>query len=133
MVVYPIALIVATLLSGPPHSGVTASASSVSIGMLARASSKTPVPRNAGSWITASDYPPEARVARRTGKTGFRVRVNRKGQVDSCEVTESSGHFDLDIAACKMISERALFEPARNRKGQAIGGVYQNAVRWQLP
>ncbi len=140
MAMYRIALIVATALSltSSPTAAAGSNAASLafqteSYAGVPRNTATGPVPKNAGIWIMPSDYPPNALASRRTGKTGFRLTVSSKGQVETCEVTESSGHPDLDQIACLRISERAVFEPARTAKGRRTAGVYQNTVRWRLP
>ena len=138
MAIYPIALITATLASGGAWpmtlqwgnaivGGVQASAYAGP----ARSTATGPIPKNAASWVGLADYPPEARAANRTGKTAFRVQIDKKGSVTSCEIIESSGHADLDHITCLRIAERAVFEPARTAKGRATMGTYRNSVRWQ--
>lgn len=117
MTIYPIVFLVATLASCAAYS----------------ASGSDPMPTNRASWITMGDYPSDALAAKRTGKTVFRVKVDKKGVVKSCEIVKSSGHSDLDHVTCQYISERAVFEPAQTSYGHAVAGTYQNSVRWQVP
>jgi len=99
-----------------------------------RVQPKAPNPRgNPGSWATTDDYPARALREEREGVTRFRVTVDTRGRVTSCEVTGSSGSPDLDDAACKAISRRARFEPATDGNGQPTTGTYSNSVRWQMP
>jgi periplasmic protein TonB len=53
--------------------------------------------------------------------------------VSGCEVIVSSGHQDLDSVTCDLISKRAVFDPATNRRGKKVAGVYQNSVLWRIP
>lgn len=139
MVIYSIALIAATTASSaifpPPASlpgGLWAAAVQASAyAGRAKNAASGPVPKNASSWVSLADYPVEARAANRTGKAVFRVEVDKKGSVQTCQIVESSGHADLDRITCLHIAERAIFEPARTAKGRAIWGTYQNSVRWQ--
>jgi len=93
-----------------------------------------PEPRNnPGRWATTNDYPSRALREDREGTTRFRVTVNAKGRVESCQVTASSGHADLDAATCKNISRRARFRPSLDSQGNPTTGTYSNRVRWQIP
>jgi protein TonB len=94
----------------------------------------TPEPRgNPGSWANANDYPSRALREEREGTTRFRLTVNADGRVSNCQVTGSSGHADLDEAACKNLTRRARFKPALDANGNPTTGSYSNAVRWQIP
>lgn len=91
---------------------------------------KPATPRNdPGSWATPNDYPSRALREERTGTTGFRVTIGDNGQVESCTVTSSSGHADLDEATCKFVTRRARFR----KPSDGYGTVYSNRVRWVIP
>lgn len=86
-----------------------------------------------GPWISLADYPRAALAERRSGMVRTRLRVNRRGAVDSCEVVVSSGHADIDVASCRLLSERGRFHPARDVRGRAIAAPYSYRVQWTLP
>ena len=93
-----------------------------------------PEPRgNPGSWANANDYPSRALREEREGTTRFRLTVNADGRVSDCQITGSSGHADLDDAACKNLTRRARFRPSLDANGNATTGYYSNAVRWEIP
>ena len=93
-----------------------------------------PEPRgNPGSWANANDYPSRALREEREGTTRFRLTVNADGRVSDCQITGSSGHADLDEAACKNLTRRARFRPALDANGNPTTGSYSSAVRWQIP
>lgn len=93
-----------------------------------------PVPTgNPGTWATPSDYPSRALREAREGVTRFRLEVNSAGRVQSCIITSSSGHADLDETTCSLLSRQARFEPARSKSGEAVRGTWTNAVRWKIP
>ena len=95
---------------------------------------KGAVPKgNPGSWATTNDYPSRALREEREGTTGFRVAVGPDGKVTDCSVTSSSGHSDLDEAACANIRRRARFAPAVDGNGNPTTGSYSNRVRWVIP
>lgn len=88
---------------------------------------------NPGQWVLSDDYPEGALQQNRVGITGFRLQINRGGRVTGCDITISSGHADLDVATCRLVAERAVFSPERDRNGRAIESTYENRVRWQIP
>jgi periplasmic protein TonB len=93
---------------------------------------KPPEPKgDPSSWITAGDYPATSRAQGRGGTVGFRLEIDRKGEVTSCEVTESSGYRDLDEATCTVMARRGQFAPARDAKGRRALGAYSGKIVWQ--
>ena len=88
---------------------------------------------NQYDWVNTDDYPKLALAAERSGTTAFRLQIDPTGRVSNCEVTQSSGHVDLDAATCAHITQRAVFSPALDRKGKATFDSYVNRVRWQIP
>lgn len=88
---------------------------------------------NPGNWANANDYPSRALREEREGTTRFRLTVNTDGRVSDCQITGSSGHSDLDEAACKNLTRRARFRPALDANGNPMVGYYSNAVRWEIP
>jgi len=59
----------------------------------------------------------------------FRVTIDDDGRVANCQITQSSGHADLDEATCKNVSRRARFR----KPSDGFGTVYTNRVRWVIP
>lgn len=93
-----------------------------------------PVPaNNPGTWVRTEDYPSWAVRYEVDGVVRFSVDVDASGRVTGCEIVGSSGVPELDEIACAKISERALFRPARDDKGNAVAGKWANSVRWQIP
>ena len=91
-------------------------------------------PRNdPRAWVTTSDYRSSWINREMTGIARFRLEVGAGGRVESCRVTVSSGHAELDRATCDLVSRRARFQPARDSSGEATGGTYTSAVSWELP
>ncbi|NCU12973.1 MAG: TonB family protein, partial [Sphingomonadaceae bacterium] len=75
-----------------------------------KARAATPI-GNPATWVTRADYPPEALREQREGVVGFRLEIGPNGRVTACEVTFSSGYAPLDEATCRLLSERAIFNP----------------------
>jgi TonB family protein len=93
-----------------------------------------PIPEGSpGDWVNSDDYPSSALREQREGTVAFRLVVTELGTVSKCEITQSSGNSDLDTTACEVISKRAHFTPAKDKKGHAISSFYSSRVRWQIP
>jgi TonB family protein len=60
----------------------------------------------------AVDYPMRALREGRQGTVIFTVVVGPDGKPKSCSITTSSGHADLDHAACHKAMRTARFAPA---------------------
>ena len=88
---------------------------------------------NPGNWVNSNDYPSAALRDDREGTATFSVTVGTDGRVESCTITGSSGHIDLDAMTCNNVSRRARFQPATDEGGNAIRGEYTNRVNWQIP
>jgi TonB family protein len=88
---------------------------------------------NPGMWITTNDYPSRALQENREGIVVFRLAVGSDGKVKSCTIAQTSGHEDLDTAACSNVTRRARFSPATDANGNPIDGVYENRIRWGIP
>lgn len=82
---------------------------------------------------TELDYPSAAVRAGEQGTVAFQLRVGTHGRVADCRITASSGSETLDSATCRILAERAVFEPARDPWGNpAIGGLNGRIV-WSIP
>lgn len=92
-----------------------------------------PVPsENPDTWFRGEDYPESVHPGVQ-GVSVFTVKVGTDGRVKSCRIIETSGSSDLDIATCDIVTSRASFQPATDKKGTPIEGEYSNSVRWQPP
>jgi len=83
-------------------------------------------------WIQGRDYPLQAARADIEGTTAFKLSIDRSGNVTACQITISSGSTILDDATCNLVTQRARFDPARDRSGKSIGDVYSSRVVWAL-
>ena len=91
-------------------------------------------PRNDPTrWLSDRDY--KSSWARRelTGVAKYRLQIAADGTIGKCTVTGSTGHAELDVATCQLISKRAKFEPARGSGGEPVAGTYNGSVMWTLP
>ncbi|MBO0748907.1 MAG: energy transducer TonB [Porphyrobacter sp.] len=85
------------------------------------------------SWVTSTDYPPQALSEGHEGRTGFELSVLPNGRAFDCLVTASSGWAELDQAACRLVPQRARFRPAYDAAGKTVAGTYRNTIAWRLP
>ena len=85
-----------------------------------------------GPWVTAKDYPREARDAGMEGTVEFTLDVSAAGCPTICTVTKSSGHLVLDRRACWLVLMRAEFKPARDEAGNPVGAKFSSEVKWDL-
>lgn len=106
----------------------------LSLALMLSAADAGPTPAqsiNGGrDWIYTTDYPAEALRERRGGVTTVRLRVNRRGEVEGCDVARSSGHRDLDDVSCMAMVMRGRYEPARNADGQRIASEVMRQIVW---
>ena len=89
--------------------------------------------QSGGSWISNNDYPTKALREGRQGVVGFHLVIDEQGVPESCEVTRSSGHDDLDQATCSALMRRARFKPATDEAGNPIKGTFSSTFRWVIP
>ena len=69
-------------------------------------------------------YPPESLKWSEEGAVHYRVRIDSRGRVTECEVTESSGYHRLDQATCDMLMTNARFSGRRSK--------YSGRVVWKI-
>ncbi len=92
----------------------------------------SPMPKtDPAKWITAGDYPTTSRINGRGGSVSFKLEIDRKGIVTACDITQSSGHRDLDEATCRVLATRGEFLPARDAKGKRALGAYSGTIVWE--
>ena len=88
---------------------------------------------NPAEWITTNDYPSRALREGLEGVTGISWDINEQGRVENCRVTSSSGHPELDEAACRALTRRGRYKPALDQNGNPIRTSDSRRVRWQIP
>lgn len=84
---------------------------------------------NAGRWATNDDYPATAMREEREGSTSFKATISPDGRVSACDITQSSGHADLDAETCKLVIRRARFQSLPG-SGQRF---FESKVNWRIP
>ena len=96
---------------------------------LLSAGSTTGPSREAEANRAFVEYPKQSLESGEQGAVGYRVRIDKRGNPLSCEITQSSGFPRLDYATCTMLMERAQFTPKEN------GGrrdVFDGRVIWRI-
>jgi protein TonB len=88
---------------------------------------------NPQSWVTSDDYPPAAQREGRQGTVGLSWQINEQGRVENCSITQSSGSPDLDETACRLVTRRGRYSPAKDQNGNPLRATASLRFRWQLP
>jgi TonB family protein len=102
-------------------------------GGVAGAQSPARARANLPSLFSDEDYPPEAVRNHEEGPVGFHLEIGKDGVPTSCSVTGSSGSAVLDSTTCRLLMERARFEPARDAQGRPATDTYSGRIIWRLP
>ena len=85
------------------------------------------------SWITNDDYPDNAVRNEKEGVSAIAWDINTAGRVENCHVTQSSGTAELDDTACRLVTRRGKYSPAKDQNGQPIVSHASVRFRWVLP
>lgn len=92
-----------------------------------------PVPRgNPGRWVSNDDYPSRAIREEAQGTVRFTLTVGPDGRATDCQVTSSSGNASLDETACRLLRQRARFDPKLDGDGNPTTGTWSNSFKWVL-
>jgi TonB family protein len=99
---------------------------------LALAAQPTPPFLKGGGLFVSEDYPVglEGVVE---GTVRFTLDVGTNGRAFACRIDKSSGSPTLDRTTCRLATERAKFEPARDANGQPATGTWSSSVTWKIP
>ncbi|MCK0098689.1 TonB family protein [Qipengyuania sp. S6317L1] len=89
-------------------------------------------PISPSSWIRADDRLPWPSRGFPSGQGVLRytLLVDEVGRAQDCEVEGSTGSRKFDRRVCKLLVERARFDPARSSNGQAASARYTSTVRF---
>lgn len=98
-----------------------------------RTLSKPATPKgNPGDWVSPKDYPASQRIRGQEGVIQFRLIVDDKGAVDSCHIQQSTRPAEFDEAVCRIMTERARFDPALDAAGKPIKSYWRSSFRFQM-
>lgn len=84
-------------------------------------------------WVTTDDYPPGALREGREGVTKLAWQINEQGKVENCQVVSSSGSPDLDETACRLLTRRGKYTPAKDQNGRPMRSTASRSIRWVIP
>ena len=73
-------------------------------------------------------YPEESAWNDEQGTVHYKVKIGRRGDVEECEVTQSSGFERLDRATCQLLMDKARFTPANGKRRS----TFEGRVHWRL-
>lgn len=82
--------------------------------------------------ISDADYPSSALRTEAEGTTTIRVVVGPSGRVSECNVTKSSGHSGLDMATCRIVERRFVYQPAVDENGNVTTDTQTVSYTWKL-
>ena len=88
--------------------------------------------RQAEANAAFTQYPKASLANNEQGTVHYRVKIDRKGVPNQCEVTQSSGFERLDVATCELLMSRARFTPARDSRGRSGRSTYDGRVVWRI-
>ena len=86
-----------------------------------------------GDWVLSRDYPMLLAISGVRGLVNFRLMVDEQGQTSSCHIQQSTRPAEFDALVCKMMMQRAKFQPARDAEGQPMASYYRNTVHFSIP
>lgn len=90
--------------------------------------------RDPSSWITVADYPGYALSNDHQGTVLMTWDIDVSGHVSNCRILSSSGHKELDDAACSAIMRRGRYDkPALDKDGNPIASYATRRVIWRVP
>lgn len=84
------------------------------------------------SYVTDDDYPLEALRGHEQGMAAFRLGVGIDGSVTSCVITSSTDSPSLDETTCRLMTERAHFTPALDRRGRPTTDTATGRINWRI-
>lgn len=85
-----------------------------------------------GRIDNARDYPtpPGGRQIRRGQDVVIELTVGTDGRVTACRVTDPSPDPEADAITCRLATERFVFRPRLNARGEPVVGIYRWRQRW---
>src|SRR4051812_44187023 len=88
--------------------------------------------QNLPSYVRVDDYPSGAWSRKEQGKVQFQLTISPAGRATGCHILRSSGSPELDNRTCRIMLERARFDPARNGRNTAVPDVIRSSIGWLI-
>lgn len=80
------------------------------------------------AWISSKDYPYSSGRNGETGSVSVEMVIAPDGSAFNCRVVRGTGHESLDRHTCRLLTERAKFEPFK--AGGDSQKLYTRSVNW---
>jgi TonB family protein len=77
-------------------------------------------------------YPVQSLEQREEGTVGYRVEVDKRGDLRTCQVIRSSGFPRLDNATCSLLLRNAKFKVRTNAEGRKVQYVHDGQIVWKI-
>lgn len=90
-------------------------------------------PKRIGYWenlIDIDDFPEILALRRDGGEVTMRFTVGTDGIPRECVVMASSGSEKVDKLTCRLLEQRARYEPAIDQNGRAVSVMISETVIW---
>ena len=84
----------------------------------------------AARWIGGGPSNADNPQGRYQGTVAVQVAVEPNGTVSKCAAVRGSGNASLDAATCRLVRERARFDPALNAQGSPIASQAYTTIVW---
>ncbi len=80
--------------------------------------------------LSYKDLPDDILLPGQEAAVGVRFRVNVDGRVNGCRIDEPSGYPMIDAMTCRLIEQRFVYLPARNRAGTPVPTTLAERHTW---
>ena len=89
-------------------------------------------PRQIRGRISDRDYPRGAVDDHSSGRVSVIYTIEADGRATNCTITRSSGSQELDETTCRLIEQRFVFEPSRDRSGRPVRSRMVQDHIWEV-
>ncbi len=90
-----------------------------------------PTPIHAERWISSEDMPRGVERFEEARTVGYVLEVDAQGQVTRCAISQPTDSWRLDTTTCRLLRQRAQFQPARDAEGNPVPSLYRGRFAWQ--
>ncbi|HVR90818.1 MAG TPA: energy transducer TonB [Novosphingobium sp.] len=87
-------------------------------------------PRQIRGKLSYRDIPAGLLQPGQQARVGVRYTVNVDGRISGCIVDEPSGLAVADALTCRLIEQRFVYRPARDRAGRAVRSIIVETHTW---
>lgn len=83
--------------------------------------------------VDRKHYPAQALADREEGDVTMQYVLNPSGVPQQCKIKKSSGSAVLDSESCRLLTQRLIIAPKRDKTGRAIASAQEFGIAWNLP